>query len=104
MPKLKKKVLKKELFECEKCGITLSSSYNLKIHIDTNCSTDKRFICEVNFEVGETAPNCHEIIAGLQLKVPHSTLAQDSSELASLWREKVCLQLVRKQVFIQRPA
>lgn len=47
MPKLKKKTAIKELYGCEKCGVALSSSYNLKIHTDTNCSTDKRFICEV---------------------------------------------------------
>jgi KRAB domain-containing zinc finger protein len=44
----KKKISIKEKFPCLRCGVFLSSPYNLKIHTDTNCSTEKRFVCEVS--------------------------------------------------------
>lgn len=44
-PKVKKQ------FICMTCGAQLSSSYNLKVHIETNCSTVKKFkcVCEATF-------------------------------------------------------
>lgn len=47
MAKTKKKPGEKEKFACQKCGVQLSSSYNLKIHCDTDCGTIKNFSCEI---------------------------------------------------------
>lgn len=47
MPKNKKENSVKKTFPCAVCGIELSSSYNLKIHTETKCSTEKNFECEV---------------------------------------------------------
>lgn len=46
MGKVKKEAARKQ-YPCLDCGTVLSSSYNLKIHNETKCSTEKNFICEV---------------------------------------------------------
>lgn len=47
MPKAKKRTIVNKKYPCPVCAIVLSSPYNLKIHTETKCSTEKRFICEV---------------------------------------------------------
>lgn len=50
MPKARKKPTSqrvKEEFICIVCGKSLSSSFNLRIHTDTNCSTSKNHSCEI---------------------------------------------------------
>lgn len=37
----------KKVFICQICGKTLSSSYNLKVHVESKCSTVKKFNCEI---------------------------------------------------------
>lgn len=37
----------KKQFICTTCGVQLSSSYNLKVHIESNCSTVKKHKCEI---------------------------------------------------------
>lgn len=37
----------KKVFICPTCGKSLSSSYNLKMHIESNCGTEKKYICEI---------------------------------------------------------
>ncbi|CAG9803055.1 unnamed protein product [Chironomus riparius] len=37
----------KRKFICSQCGISLSSLYNLKIHTETRCSTEKNHICDI---------------------------------------------------------
>lgn len=34
----------KKKFICPDCGTTLSSSYNLKVHMETRCSTEKKHV------------------------------------------------------------
>lgn len=46
MGKSRKKNTKEE-FICNVCGIQLSSSYNLRIHTETKCSTLKNHICDI---------------------------------------------------------
>lgn len=45
MPKARKKTSDKVKYPCHVCGTVLSSSYNLKTHLTTNCSTQKNFKC-----------------------------------------------------------
>jgi uncharacterized Zn-finger protein len=50
MPKPRKKLLpqrSKEDFICNVCKKSLSSSYNLRVHTQTNCSTSKNHSCEI---------------------------------------------------------
>lgn len=37
----------KKNFICPTCGKALSSSYNLKVHIESNCSTVKNYDCQI---------------------------------------------------------
>ncbi|XP_070491850.1 zinc finger protein 420-like [Chironomus tepperi] len=37
----------KKKYICPQCGISLSSSYNLRIHTETRCSTEKNHICDI---------------------------------------------------------
>ncbi|KAG5667026.1 hypothetical protein PVAND_015028 [Polypedilum vanderplanki] len=47
MPKNKTNNENKKKFICQDCGISFSSSYNLKVHIESKCSTEKKFVCDI---------------------------------------------------------
>ena len=50
----------KRKFICPQCGISLSSLYNLKIHTETRCSTEKNHVSwKINFH--ETVFNYNNV-------------------------------------------
>ena len=51
MPKVRKKTASGKQYPCPVCGIGLSSSYNLKIHTETKCSTQKNYNCEARLKI-----------------------------------------------------
>lgn len=44
MSKIKGNPEAKKKFICPECGISLSSTYNLKVHLETRCSTEKNHV------------------------------------------------------------
>lgn len=44
MPKSSHKTVDKKKFICPVCGVALSSPYNLKVHVETRCSTEKNHV------------------------------------------------------------
>lgn len=40
----KSKIKEKKKYICHDCGISLSSPYNLKVHIQSKCSTEKNYV------------------------------------------------------------
>lgn len=74
----------KRQFVCLDCGKTFLSSYNLKGHIDSKCSTIKSFICEM----------CQKSFQTIYSLNSHSKIHLLKNFFCSFCSKKVCRWIV----------